>query len=814
MSERALDDELEAGLRELEDYVGTVDEDPEKQFDDSKKTQFQNAINSISGLTVKPGRVPVPIDEAQVLFVPWENKSTTEMIEQEKTYHSLTYYLGDALNDEIDTWLPKLENELKQQPGNKDLRELYISKRDMLLKLRDQIAQLKSSGQMSNDKYLEKLKKVLEVNEKLHHNLVSEKKDEQIITRVFRRMGILRAEIAKMDGSLTKNLSVANPSKLSIGATSDPPVRVSISEGLRAGPENDIRKADAESNMKGPSTTKKHSASPVANKRRQTDNFFDEVPSTKPSMQAPGRPSVQTPNPTPPQDKPDPGLTNSSLIVVYLSYKIDARKNIKSYLETNFAEKRLEDITKYTEEIKQLQNLREKAMIDASKLTNVKIDALFREIEEVDILGRSRKQMQEEARKIAELVSQESKNIKNQKIAEAYTSHYTKFFQKLNLAISTPFTPMPKIEREIIEVPCNDVNTQIKKGEMVIQLKKVEQSGDVNTFGVEVSFQYENLSFCKDFGYNNKLGVFNREMHFDLDKEKILKKFLKNSLTFSVRKKHLWSSEQVGKATVPLAKLDKNFAMPFEFEVSWKEKKLKFTGEVFVNKALDTPMKEVKVFEITKMYPAFVPTQRVDPSGRPVTDGRQSVAQQPTSTNRPSTPTPQSQAPGKQTAPQNKSPEKPPISTTAPAYKSQYKYPLMSAAERQKFKALLAKNKFDSSTADYELAAFCVSFLETLDDEVTKQKDAFASEGDSESRKFAGEVIVKASQYKTYIESSLDSGKMTLADYMSKLENFLKLDEAFLVTLGKLNFSQGIYYVTNRKNAIAEELKMLKEQAG
>lgn len=809
MSERVLDDDFDAELRELEDYVGTVDEDPEKQFDDTKKTQFQKMINSISGLTDKPGRVPVPAENLGVLYVPFENQNTAEMIEQEKNFHSLAYYLGDALNDEIETWIPKLENELKQQPGNKDLRELYISKRDTLLKAREQIAQLKATGQLSNDKYLDRLKRILDANEKLHHNLVSEKKDEQLITRVFRRISILRAEIAKIEGPSVKTLSHASVNKLSFGASIDPSIRVSVADSKKTGPSSENIRAEVPSTVRDPASTKKQSPSPSANKVKQTDNFFDDVSPPKTVPKAAERPSVLTPSPAPAQEKANADLSTSSLIIVYLSYKIEARKNLKRYLETNFADKRLEDITKLSEELKQLQNLRDKALTESSKLTNIKIDALFPEITETDVLGRSKKQMQEESRKIAELVSQESKNIKNNKIAEAFTAHYTKFFQRLSAAVSTPYTPMPKIERQTIEVPCNDVNTQIKKGEMVIQMKRVEQTGDVNTFGVEVSFQYENQSFSRDFGYNNKQGIFNKELRFELDKEKILKKFLKNSLTFSVRKKHLWSGEQVGKATVALAKLDKNFALPFEFEVTWKEKKLKFTGEVFVNKALDTPMKEVKVFEITKMYPAFVPTQRVDPSGRPVADGRQSVAQ-PQPANRPSTPTPPSQAPSKQPATQGAPAEKP----SAPSTAFPYKYPLMSAAERQKFREVLTKNNIDLSFADYELTSFCVGFLETFDTEAAKQKDFFASEGDSESRKTAGELIIKASQYKSFIETSLDSGKMTLPDYIGKLENFQKLDEAYLVTLKKLNFVKGIHYVTNRRNAIVEELKMLKEQMG
>lgn len=585
------DSELEAGLKELEEYENAVDQDPEGSFSETKKTQFLNEIHKISGISThsKPGSV-IPL--VPVSYTPLQKPNIDEIVDKERKYHGIKYFIGDCLKNEIEHFIPKLEAELKRNPGHVGLREIYEEKRNNFPRFRERLDEMRKNGGMPPDKYVGALRKVLVENEQLHQQLVTEKKDEETIVRVWDRIDTIKSEIARFEPQkpqLSANLNMTNAIRKNVGGPAtdnffDAPVPPKVTPSVIPNNQNFFEPPNGLTEKSVRTGTQ-----PVLVQQ-------EKISVTTDRLSVPGGPA--------------PAMGGSSLLVAFICYKIDCRKSLKRYLEEHFADKRADEIQRLGHEMAKLGELRDMAMNNPGKLTPEKIDAVFPELTTVDIIGQDKKQMEENFKKISEIIAAESKSIKNAKIAEAFTNHYRNFFVEMNTVLKTPNTPMPKIERQTIEVPCNDVNTHIKKGNLVVQLKGVKQSGEANTFRVVIDFQYDNRSFNKDFGYNSKAGAYNKEFTFELDKDKILKKFAKSNLFFTVYKKHIFSDALVGKASVPLTKLERSLLMPFEFELDWNGKKLAFNGEVHVNKALDQPMKEVKVFGIEKRYPPGRPQKR------------------------------------------------------------------------------------------------------------------------------------------------------------------------------------------------------------
>lgn len=824
------DSQIDAELKDLEEFGATIEEDPDKQFDDVKKTAFMEEINSISGLTQPSGKKSV-VEPMKVTFTPIRKQITEEMIQKESKYHTINYFFGDVLDNELAVYVPRLETALKKEPGNQELRDLLEVKKNGLLKFREKVGEMRKSGQMLDQGYLNALRKVLAANEKLHQDLIAEKTDEESITRVFERVEKLRAEIGRMDPASApaprNSLPQQPPEQTQQVLANKPPI-------FQPTEPKQPSAADSKYHSSGhPRSTEPGKTPSIKVPERpqtpqpQPQPVFVPVPTAPinqpPTTQPPSEPPKQPPSTDDRKASiaapaPTDNQANSDQLLAYVCYKLECRKSLKRYFEENFKEKRADDIKDLANQMSKLETVRDSLLNHPGKLTVEKLDSFFPDFDEEFVIGEPRKQMQENAKKIAEIVSNEAKQIKNEQVATILKGVYRQFFGDLHKALGTPYTPMPAIQRQSIEVPCNDTNPRIRKGDLIIQLKKLTQTGEANTFRVLVEFEYDGRAFSFDFGYNNKNGVINKEAILSLDREKILKKFAKSSLSFAVYKKHLFGDKLVGKASVALLKLEKSLMVPFEFGLEWSGKKLSFSGELHVHKALDQPTKEMKVFAIEKQYPPWVPPKRVtgkgkepDPAqGKPATV-RPAPSDAPSDT--PSAPPKNGDKP---------KPNPPPAQPAQPAqgapvttnFKSPYKFPLMSAETKRKLKALLAKNKMDESTAEYEMTSFCVAFLNQLEDEACKQSEAFAAEGDTESRKASSEIMMKAIRYRKDVEMRLNSNNMTPADYIKQLEMFVKLDENYLVNLGRLKHDQGVYFVSNRKALILEEIKMVKEQTG
>ena len=97
------------------------------------------------------------------------------------------------------------------------------------------------------------------------------------------------------------------------------------------------------------------------------------------------------------------------------------------------------------------------------------------------------------------------------------------------------------------------------------------------------------------------------------------------------------------------------------------------------------------------------------------------------------------------------------------------------------------------------------------------QINNFAMQGDSDSRKDAEQLLVTATKYSNYLSNQIESQKMSTADYKTKVDNFIKLDEANLAFFAKAGFKESLVFIQSRlqimKAESAQLAALLAEQA-
>ena len=71
--------------------------------------------------------------------------------------------------------------------------------------------------------------------------------------------------------------------------------------------------------------------------------------------------------------------------------------------------------------------------------------------------------------------------------------------------------------------------------------------------------------------------------------------------------------------------------------------------------------------------------------------------------------------------------------------------------------------------------------------------------------------MMNATKYSNYLNGKLESGEMTTADYKSKVDNFIKLDEANLPFFEKIKFADSVKFIKNRLEIMRTESKQLED---
>jgi hypothetical protein len=350
----------------------------------------------------------------------------------------------------------------------------------------------------------------------------------------------------------------------------------------------------------------------------------------------------------------------------------------------------------------------------------------------------------------------------------------------------------------------------------VFTLKKVLLPKANRYFFLDMSFSYGETVIKDTFPYNDKAGNYNVTRTYKLDEGKILRKFANESVSFGLHKsKFLVSSRNVSSLSYPLAKLKNYCTVPLTLEFAYKDgKKLTVEAEMSVNKALEKPMKDIYMFVIEKRKPAFNLPKAKKAEESPAAP--ESAPDEPPVPKANEPPLPKTSVEEKSASKQTKEiPVKPPVAKE-PAksnaeFTSKFKFPLLVGSEKTRLAAAVAKLKLDQTFCQYHLSSFCVTFLEEFEKDVDAQMGEFCENGDTEGRKEAEGLTMKVSQYKNFLEKSLESGKMSQNDYKSKVEAFITLDKQLLVFFEKNGFAQSAFFIRHRLAILETEVKQLQE---
>ena len=106
-----------------------------------------------------------------------------------------------------------------------------------------------------------------------------------------------------------------------------------------------------------------------------------------------------------------------------------------------------------------------------------------------------------------------------------------------------------------------------------------------------------------------------------------------------------------------------------------------------------------------------------------------------------------------------------------------------------------------------------MSFLEQYKTDLEKQVKKYNEDLEMEMMKKANERLIKSDQYLKYIESKIESGKMSIEQYKGMVEGQLKLDESLKKVFEKMKQIKGITFVSNRISLLQKELEQFENMA-
>ena len=266
---------------------------------------------------------------------------------------------------------------------------MYEQKKDALEKKQNALYRDLKSGKKTFPLYCDELKNTLAKNQELHNKLIRKKEPEDQIIRVWERIVLLKDEVAKLEA--------ANPKQ----ANSRP---VSITN--KTSPNAQLIPNDKQTKT-GSNGIKPHNKAPNSEIKAQNLNINQN------SIELVSEKSI------------DP-------VANLLMTKIQIRKSFMEYLHNNYGEKRIQDFVKIDEEVKKMEKAITIVREHPGKLTFEKIDAIFPDLTQIQILGETRQSIEKKMLDIIERIKQETKEIKNKKASELVLAHYKQFFAKLN----------------------------------------------------------------------------------------------------------------------------------------------------------------------------------------------------------------------------------------------------------------------------------------------------------------------------------------------------------------------------------------------
>lgn len=682
-----------------------------------------------------------------------KNDCKISQTDLEKQYHGIECFFGNALEIELETIIPGLKSNLDKHKNDSDDFLICVNKKEMdLLKVKMNVQEKVGKHEITPEKYLEVLQKIHDKNKMVYQKASSDKIGKSDLTRINDRIEVLAAEIKEVKESL-----------------------------------DGIPKADKQTDKCQKPVDPKEPDESISKQVKVAEDSFS-LPLSDRKIEVPEQSQGIHPG------------------IIHLAFKITTHLSFVNYLQKYFALEREEDVATLNVKIEAMKKCLEELKQNPEKADIQQLDTEYPNLESKFIIGMDRVERNKKIEAIFSEINADIKTIKLPKIIDLYKKHYQGLISRLVDVRDHPLAPLPVVVKKPFPVESNDVNKHIERGDLVFVLKNIKLPKPSRYFYLTMNFNYGENVFSETFPYNDVNGIYNVTKCFKLEEGKLLKKFAQEKITLTLfKKKYLISSRQVAVASVPLLRLKNYCDVPLTVDFDYKaNKKISVEIEVSIHRALEQPMKDIFLFVIEKQVPAFsISHLKKSESSKQESEMASKAKLTPAEK--------ESINPKVQPVLEEKKEVVLSSKNLKNEFASKYKFPLLCGPEKTRLAGTVNKLKLDNIYLNYQLACFCCTFLEVFEGEIEKQFAELAEAGDTEGRKEAEQLIMKTSQFKNYLQSNLENGKMSQSDYLGKIEPFVKLDKQLLEFYEKNGFLQSAYFVKNRLEILQGEIKQLKE---
>ena len=678
----------------------------------TEKVQLLPFLNKTEGKTVEEPTKGQTISESHESLGQAQGKTLSEI---EDEFHGLPFIFGEAIEEESNQIIPdikeKYEKILERDPDNDEALDIVyrLNKKQIeLLKFRQALTAKVQSGDIDEEKYKQILNRALEANKKILPAAIEENLASTHLKRIQRRIDLIESEAKRIEsGPNGIKESNAGTSKL---------------------PEN------------------------IEEQIHQLSVINSKVKKTKESMFSAEKSLSQSHDPM--------FLKAKSRMARYTS--------LRRYLIAYFPQERKGEIDHLTYLLQRYQSIVELNKTKGVPINFVQLDSEFPEITPTNLHGYVKEKRNQAIKEHALAISQDVNSITDVLLKKTVKAYYDSILRYLGEVLNNDWVPMPKIQRQMVSVPHEEVNGFLSAGQIIFKPLKVTGSPKTRNYVVDIEFVLKDRKYKFQSDSSKPNGVFNYFKMLDLDPKKIDRYFPNLRIDVSLLKKKFFSSSVIGTSTISMKKI--NTMCTFVEKIPFKNEteSLTLELEIQMNRAFGKGSREVNVFTILKKYPAFNFEEDHIPS--PEVDIELDHLE-----------------------------------------KQDFKFPLLSIQDKNKLREIVKSKKLPDFFANFEEYLTCRGFLIEFSEELSSQIAAFRIKGDPASAKMASELLKSVSKKLNILEKAAVSGQLTPQSYLQVLVNSETAEKNLFDFFTNLKLQNAITFIKNRREILTDEISKLKQ---
>lgn len=492
-------------------------------------------------------------------------------------------------------------------------------------------------------------------------------------------------------------------------------------------------------------------------------------------------------------------------IAAQFARKIAYQLSFLDYLRKHFAQSRAADIAARAAIIEQMkEELR--ALKRGRTAPMAQLLERFPDVDAAAVIGAPRLQRNKEIQDLLMGLKAEIDAVTEKNLRALYTAHYVKLFRQLKEVMESECGVVPKVVRKSVVFPYNDCNQDLSAGELAVRPLRVSPVKPGTQLFLRFELEYDDGAWSFESDYCAENGEFRSSKVLSLGprlSKRICRKAFKVTL---LRRKYLFSSEEIASAPMPLSKLET--LCSFREKVAFRSQKgAVIQAEIAVasRKSIGQSHKEVELLCVAETYPIFSLRQTNSALQSAISKSQESSAPSKTAKNE------KEAKDVKELTQRLITPPKKDATSGLDESKSKLKYPLLPTTLKLKLRALIAKNNLPETYCDFEDQLLCVSFLEDFSNELEAQIPELRSGGDLEGSRSAQTLFMSVQKKLNSMCKSIEEGKMTPEQYRRYLEDSLPNEQKIHDFYCKTKIENAIIFMRNRLEALRAEIAKLRE---